>query len=64
MAALVGSGWEEGGVDEDEASEWPTGDDGDWSLEEERASTLMRGRRLEGGANSESEVLVIGGHML
>jgi len=38
VAALVGNGWEEGGVDEDEVSEWPTGGDGDWSLEEERAS--------------------------
>ena len=52
----MGSGWEEGGVNEGDVSEWPTGEDGDWSSGEERASTLMRSQRLEGGLNSKSEV--------
>ena len=41
VATQVDSGWEEDGVDEGDASEWLTGEDGDWSLEEEEASTLM-----------------------
>jgi hypothetical protein len=37
-AAVVGSGRkEEGGFDEDDAPAWPTGEDGNWSIEEEGA---------------------------
>ena len=58
------SGWEEDGVDEGDASEWLTGEDGDWGLEKEEASTLMGSQRLEGGLNRESKVIIIRGHML
>jgi hypothetical protein len=37
-ATVVGSNWKEGGFDEDDASEWLKGEDGDWSLEEEGAN--------------------------